>query len=52
MKWNIPHFAHIPLIHSEKGSKLSKRDKSSTNDYVKVGILNALKLLIKIRLGI
>ena len=25
MKWNV-EFAHIPLIHSEKGSKLSKRD--------------------------
>ena len=37
MKWDIPQFAHIPLIHSEKGSKLSKRDKSSTiDDYVKI----------------
>jgi glutamyl-tRNA synthetase, bacterial family len=41
MKWNIPEFAHIPLIHSEKGSKLSKRDNSSTiNDYIKIGILS------------
>jgi len=23
----LPEFAHIPLIHSESGSKLSKRDK-------------------------
>ena len=52
MKWNIPHFAHIPLIHSEKGSKLSKRDKSSTiNDYVKIGILpDALRNYL-LRLG-
>ena len=40
MKWNVPEFAHIPLIHSEKGSKLSKRDKASTiEDYIKIGIL-------------
>ncbi len=52
MKWNIPEFAHIPLIHSEKGSKLSKRDKSSTiNDYVKIGILpDALRNYL-LRLG-
>ena len=30
MKWEIPSFAHIPLIHSEKGKKLSKRDNAST----------------------
>ena len=52
MKWNIPEFAHIPLIHSEKGSKLSKRDKSSTiDDYVKIGILpDALRNYL-LRLG-
>ena len=52
MKWNIPKFAHIPLIHSEKGSKLSKRDKSSTiDDYVKIGILpDALRNYL-LRLG-
>ena len=52
MKWNIPVFAHIPLIHSEKGSKLSKRDKSSTiDDYVKIGILpDALRNYL-LRLG-
>ncbi len=52
MKWNVPEFAHIPLIHSEKGSKLSKRDKSSTiDDYVKIGILpNALRNYL-LRLG-
>ena len=52
MKWDIPLFAHIPLIHSEKGSKLSKRDKSSTiDDYVKIGILpDALRNYL-LRLG-
>ena len=24
--WRIPNFAHVPLIHSESGKKLSKRD--------------------------
>ncbi|MEG3639128.1 glutamate--tRNA ligase [Magnetococcus sp. PR-3] len=23
--WNVPHYAHIPLIHGEDGAKLSKR---------------------------
>ena len=52
MKWSLPEFAHIPLIHSEKGSKLSKRDKSSTiDDYVKIGILpDALRNYL-LRLG-
>ena len=25
MGWGVPNFAHIPLIHSELGKKLSKR---------------------------
>mgnify|MGYP001311819475 CR=1 FL=1 len=52
MKWDVPEFAHIPLIHSEKGSKLSKRDKSATiDDYVKIGILpDALRNYL-LRLG-
>ncbi len=52
MKWNIPEFAHIPLIHSEKGSKLSKRDKASTiDDYVKIGILSDALRNYLLRLG-
>ena len=52
MKWNIPEFAHIPLIHSEKGSKLSKRDNSSTiNDYIKIGILSDALRNYLLRLG-
>ena len=31
MKWQIPLFAHIPLIHTIEGKKLSKRDKASTS---------------------
>jgi len=52
MKWNVPEFAHIPLIHSEKGSKLSKRDKAATiEDYIKIGILpDALRNYL-LRLG-
>ena len=52
MKWNVPEFAHIPLIHSEKGSKLSKRDKASTiDDYIKIGILPEALRNYLLRLG-
>jgi len=52
MKWKLPEFAHIPLIHSTDGKKLSKRDNASTlNDYIKIGILpNALRNYL-LRLG-
>ncbi len=52
MKWELPLFAHIPLIHTIEGKKLSKRDKASTlNDYSKVGILpDALRNYL-LRLG-
>jgi len=52
MNWKLPEFAHIPLIHSEGGSKLSKRDKASTvDDYIKMGILpDALRNYL-LRLG-
>ena len=52
MKWNVPEFAHIPLIHSEKGSKLSKRDKASTiDDYIEIGILSEALRNYLLRLG-
>ena len=52
MKWNVPEFAHIPLIHSEKGSKLSKRDKASAiDDYIKIGILSDALRNYLLRLG-
>ena len=52
MNWKLPVFAHIPLIHSEKGSKLSKRDKASTiDDYIKLGILSDALRNYLLRLG-
>jgi len=52
MKWDVPEFAHIPLIHSEKGSKLSKRDNASTIDnYIKIGILSDALRNYLLRLG-
>jgi len=52
MNWKLPEFAHIPLIHSESGSKLSKRDKASTiDDYVKLGILSDALRNYLLRLG-
>ena len=52
MKWKLPSFAHIPLIHTVEGKKLSKRDKDSTlDDYSKVGIMpDALRNYL-LRLG-
>ena len=52
MNWVVPNFAHIPLIHSDKGKKLSKRDNASTiNDYIKIGIMpDALRNYL-LRLG-
>jgi len=52
MKWELPQFAHIPLIHTIEGKKLSKRDKASTlDDYSKIGIMpDALRNYL-LRLG-
>lgn len=52
MKWEMPNFAHIPLIHSNEGKKLSKRDKDSTiDDYIKAGILSDALRNYLLRLG-
>ena len=52
MGWEVPNFAHIPLIHSEKGKKLSKRDNASTlEDYVKIGIISDALRNYLLRLG-
>ena len=52
MKWKVPNFAHIPLIHSEKGKKLSKRDNASTvNDYIKIGVIPEALRNYLLRLG-
>jgi len=52
MKWALPSFAHIPLIHTLEGKKLSKRDNASTlDDYSKIGIMpDALRNYL-LRLG-
>ena len=52
MKWDLPQFAHIPLIHTIEGKKLSKRDNASTlDDYSKIGIMpDALRNYL-LRLG-
>ncbi len=52
MDWKVPQFAHIPLIHTIEGKKLSKRDNASTlDDYSKIGIMpDALRNYL-LRLG-
>jgi len=51
MKWDEPKYAHIPLIHAEDGSKLSKRHGSfniidlKNKGYIPDAIINNLILL-------
>jgi glutamyl-tRNA synthetase len=52
MEWKIPQYAHIPLIHSKEGKKLSKRDDASTvEDYKEIGILPEALRNYLLRLG-
>jgi len=52
MGWKLPKYFHIPLIHSEDGKKLSKRDNASTtDDYKKIGILPIALRNYLLRLG-
>jgi len=52
MNWKLPAFAHIPLIHTTEGKKLSKRDKASTlDDYSKIGIMPEALRNYLLRLG-
>ncbi len=52
LNWATPEFAHIPLIHNEKGEKLSKRDgKSSLLDFKQEGFLPDAMLNYLARLG-
>lgn len=52
MKWPLPRYAHIPLIHSKEGKKLSKRDGAATvEDYEKIGILPESLRNYLLRLG-
>jgi len=40
MKWDVPEYAHVPLIHTIEGKKLSKRDnEANIDEYIKMGIL-------------
>ncbi|PQM61297.1 MAG: glutamate--tRNA ligase [Actinomycetales bacterium] len=51
MNWDLPQYAHIPLIHGEDGSKLSKRHGAvnildlKKIGYLKEAIINNLILL-------
>ncbi len=49
---NVPKFFHIPMIHNEKGKKLSKRD-GATNvmEYKALGFLPQALLNFLVRLG-
>ena len=52
LNWQLPKYFHIPLIHSEEGKKLSKRDNASTvEDYKKIGILPQALRNYLLRLG-
>ena len=52
MNWKLPYFAHIPLIHTLEGKKLSKRDNTSTlDDYSKIGIMPSALRNYLLRLG-
>ena len=52
MNWSLPAFAHIPLIHTIDGKKLSKRDNASTlDDYSKIGIMPEALRNYLLRLG-
>jgi glutamyl-tRNA synthetase len=51
-EWNIPNFYHVPMIHNEKGAKLSKRDGAvDVMEYKKEGYLPEALLNFLVRLG-
>ncbi len=50
--WTTPEFAHVSLIHSEDGAKLSKRNGATTiSEYEKMGFLKEAILNYLIHLG-
>ena len=50
--WNIPNFYHVPMIHNEKGKKLSKRDGAvNVMEYKTEGFLPQALLNFLVRLG-
>ena len=52
MGWNVPHFAHVPLIHGPDGAKLSKRHGALGVDaYREMGYLPQAMRNYLLRLG-
>ena len=52
LNWNLPVFAHIPLIQNQAGQKLSKRDgKNNLVDFKRDGILPMAMMNYLARLG-
>tara|TARA_B100001057_G_scaffold496085_1_gene596651 strand:+ start:42 stop:1418 length:1377 start_codon:yes stop_codon:yes gene_type:complete len=52
MGWEVPVFAHIPLIHGSDGAKLSKRHGAlGINSYRKMGFLPEAMFSYLLRLG-
>lgn len=50
--WNVPEFAHIPLIHGPDGAKMSKRHgATSVIDYKEMGYLPQAMRNYLLRLG-
>ncbi len=50
--FNLPKFYHVPMIHNDKGKKLSKRDGAmDVMEYKKLGFLPQALLNFLIRLG-
>jgi glutamyl-tRNA synthetase len=52
MKWDVPNFAHIPLIHGPDGAKMSKRHGAlGVTEYRDDGMLPAAMRNYLLRLG-
>ncbi len=52
MGWDVPHYAHIPLIHGPDGKKLSKRHgAAAVTDYAALGYTAEAMRNYLIRLG-
>ncbi len=50
--WKVPKFYHVPMIHNEKGAKLSKRDGAvDVMEYKREGYLPEALLNFLVRLG-
>ncbi len=50
--WDVPKFYHVPMIHNEKGSKMSKRDGAvDVMEYKREGYLPEALLNFLVRLG-